>query len=187
MKIADDLRIVSFVSILLLAALGTSCGPLGGGAGGGNHRVVEAPGLRDLGSRLYTATNAYRRASGKRTLVRKADLDRLAQQHSETMALRGKLDHAGGSSRTDTVAARYGVAEKAENVMRWHVQAGRNPQAMLKVWVDSSQHRRNLLGANYAMGGLGIAQDEQGNIWVTQIYAPAAGLGRTGSAVGKAW
>lgn len=186
MKIPVVLRIVSCVSLALVAALGSSCGPLGGDSGGGNHRVVEAPGLRDLGSRLYAASNSYRRSSGKGTLKREGELDRLAQQHSESMARRGKLDHAGSSARTDEVAARFGVREKAENVMRWHVQAGKNPQAMLKSWIDSSGHRRNLLG-NYAMGGLGIAQDELGNIWVTQIYAPVPGSGRTGPAVGSVW
>lgn len=186
MKVPGILRIVSFVSIALLTALGSSCGPLGESLGGGNHRVVEAPGLRDLGSRLYAASNSYRRASGKGTLARKADLDRLAQQHSESMARRGKLDHAGASSRTDEVAARYGVNEKAENVMRWHVKAGRDPQAMLQQWIGSSGHRRNLLG-NYAIGGLGIAQDELGNIWVTQIYAPAEGSGNRGPGVGRVW
>ena len=186
MKTPVAFRIVSFVSILYFVVLGSSCGPLGGDGGGGNHRVVAAPGLRDLGSRLYAASNAYRKSAGKSALRRERDLDRLAQQHSESMARRGKLDHAGGSSRTDAVAVRFGVAEKAENVMRWHVQAGRNPQAMLKVWIDSSQHRRNLLGVDYAMGGLGIAQDEQGNIWVTQIYAPA-GSGNRGPGVGSVW
>lgn len=102
------------------------------------------------------------------------------------MARRGKLDHAGSSGRTDEVAARFGVSEKAENVMRWHVQMGRDPQAMLKLWINSSGHRQNLLGP-YTMGGLGIAQDEQGNIWVTQIYAPAAGSAARGTAVGRFW
>jgi uncharacterized protein YkwD len=174
MKIPAILRTVSFLSLALLAALGSSCGQLGGGSGGGNHKIVAAPGLRNLGSRLREAGNSYRRSSGKSALSRHAGLVQMAQQHSESMARRGRLDHQGSASRTDEVSARYGMNAKAENVMRWHVKAGRSPQAMLKVWTDSSQHRRNLLGP-YGVTGIGIAQDEQGNIWVTQIYAPDPG------------
>ena len=174
MKVPTIFRSVSFLSLALLAALGSSCGQLGGSSEGGSHKVVAAPELRDLGSRLREAGNSYRRSSGKNSLALHPGLDRMARQHSESMAQRGKLDHQGTASRGDEVSARYGMNAKAENVMRWHVKAGRSPQAMLKVWTDSSQHRRNLLGP-YAVTGLGIAQDEQGNIWVTQIYAPAPG------------
>lgn len=184
MKTPAILRIVSFLSLALFATLGSSCGPLGGSSGGGNHKVVAAPGLQDLGSRLREAGNSYRRSSGKNALSRHPGLDQMARQHAESMARRGKLDHQGTASRTDEVSARYGMNAKAENVMRWHVKAGRNPQAMLKVWMDSSQHRRNLLGP-YAVTGVGIAQDEQGNIWVTQIYAPAPGSAGAHSGMGS--
>jgi len=181
MKLPAVLKIVSFVSLALVG----SCGPLGGNSGG-NHRIVTVPGLSELGSRLFAASNAYRVRSGKGSLSRKGDLDRLAQQHSESMACRGKLDHAGASSRTDEIAVRHGVREKAENVMRWHLKAGRSPQSMLQQWIDSPAHRRNLLGP-YAISGLGIAQDEHGNIWVTQIYAPVPGAGQHGPAPGHYW
>lgn len=174
MKTPAVLRIASFLKLAMLTALGSSCGPLGGSSEGANHEVVAAPELRDLGSRLREAGNSYRRSSGKASLARHPGLDQMARQHSESMARRGKLDHQGTASRGDEVSARYGMNAKAENVMRWHVKAGRSPQAMLKVWTDSSQHRRNLLGP-YAVTGLGMAQDEQGNIWVTQIYAPVPG------------
>lgn len=187
MRIPAALRILSFVSFSLFAVTASSCGPLGGAPGAGNHKIVAAPGLKDLGSRLHQAANSYRRSSGKTPLERHADLDRMAQQHSESMALRGKLDHQGALSRTDEVSVRYNVKEKAENVMRWHVQAGMNPQAMLKTWIDSPPHHRNLLGP-YAITGLGMAQDEEGNIWVTQIYVPAPGSGHTGpQGSGHAW
>lgn len=186
MKIPAVLQIVSFVSLGLLIALASSCGPLGGDPGGGNHRIVAAPGLQELGSRLFAASNAYRVTSGKGRLARKGDLDRLAHQHSESMARRGKLDHAGASARTQEIVTRHGVREKAENVMRWHVKAGSSAQAMLKQWINSPAHRRNLLGP-YAISGLGIVQDEHGNIWVTQIYAPAAGAGQHGPAPGRYW
>lgn len=182
MKNPPVVRILSFVSSALLAVTGSSCSA----PGGGNHRIVEAPGLPDLGSRLNEAANSYRRSQGKSPLTREAELDRIARQHSESMARRGELDHQGSVARTDEVAARYGVTEKAENVMRWHVKAGLSPQAMLKAWIDSPQHQRNLIGP-YAITGLSQVQDELGNIWVTQIYAPTPGSGRRGQTSGHAW
>ena len=184
MKIPVAVRILSILALPSIAMLVSSCGPLGGG--GGNHRVVEAPGLRDLGSQVYAASNAYRKLNGLGSLKREKELDRLAQEHSESMARRGKLDHSGASGRTDQVTARFSVSEKAENVMRTHVKMGRDPQSTLKLWINSPGHRKNLLGP-YALSGLGIAQDEMGNIWITQIYAPAPGSGSRGPSVGRYW
>jgi len=170
----------------LLAApivLLSSCGPLGGG----NHKVVNAPGLSDLGSRLREAGNSYRRSNGKSTLTNHTGLHEMAQQHAEAMARSGKLSHAGNSARSGLAASKYQIRATAENVMRWHVRLGRDPQAMLKTWTDSSGHRRNLLDPSYAVTGLGIAQDEQGNIWVTQMFGWKPGSGLTSPGVGSAW
>lgn len=146
-----------------------ACGPLGGGSGGGNHQVVNAPGLRDLGSRLREAGNAYRRSSGKSTLARHAGLEEMARQHAEAMARSGNLSHGGGGNRNDLARSRYGMIMTAENVMRWHTKVGGGVPAMLRVWTESSGHRRNLLG-EWAVTGIGLAQDELGNIWVMQIF-----------------
>lgn len=181
------LRIVLLASLFGLAALSSSCGPLGGSAGGGNHKVVNAPGLKDLGSRLREAANAYRRSNGKSTLTNHAGLQEMAQQHAEAMARSGKLGHAGDSSRSGIAATKYQIRATAENVMRWHVRASRDPQVMLKSWTDSSGHRRNLLDPEWAVTGLGIAQDEQGNIWVTQMFGWKPGAGAVGPGVGSAW
>lgn len=165
----------------------SSCGPLGGELGGGNHQVVNAPGLKDLGSRLREAANSYRRSNGKSTLTNHAGLQELAQQHSEAMARSGTLSHAGSSTRSDIASSKYQIRATAENVMRWPVSGGRDPQKMLQTWIDSSGHRRNMLDGSYRVTGLGIAQNEEGNIWVTQMFGWPPGAGAIAPGTGSAW
>lgn len=155
--------------------------------GGGNHKVVNAPGLQDLGSKLREAVNSYRRSNGKGALSRHAGLEELAQQHSEAMARSGKLSHAGDSTRSGIASSKYQIRATAENVMRWPVRGGRDPQKMLQTWIDSSGHRRNMLDGSYQVTGLGIAQNDEGNIWVTQMFGWPPGAGQFAPGTGSAW
>ncbi len=184
MNVKIPLRLVLLGSLFGLAALSSSCGPLGGSEAGGNHKVVNAAGLQDLGVRIREAGNAYRRSNGKSPLANHAGLQEMAQKHSEAMARSGKLDHAGSESRNGIAQSKYQIGATGENVMRQH---GRDAQAMLQTWINSAPHRRTLLESSYAVTGLGIAQDEQGNVWVTQIFGWKPGSGQGTAGVGHAW
>lgn len=175
------LRLILLSLLFGLAALSSSCG---GSEGGGSHKVVNAPGLHELRGRIREAGNAYRRANGKRPLANHAGLQEMAQKHSEAMARSGKLDHDGSASRNGIAASQYQIGTTGENVMRQH---GRDAQAMLQTWIDSAPHRGTLLDSSYAVTGLGIAQDEQGNVWVTQIFGWKPGSGQVAPRVGRAW
>lgn len=179
------LRLVLLGSLFGLSVLSSSCGPLGGSeSSGGNHKVVNSAGIQDLGARIREAGNAYRRANGKAALANHAGLQEMAQKHSDAMARSGKLDHDGSASRNGIAASKYQIHATGENVMRQH---GRDAQAMLQTWINSAPHRRTLLDPSHAVTGLGIAQDEHGNVWVTQIFGWKPGSGKGSAGVGSAW
>ncbi|WP_035601350.1 CAP domain-containing protein [Haloferula sp. BvORR071] len=183
MKLRIFSRLLALGLLAATSPLLSSCGSVGGG----NHQVVNVPGLHDFGVRLREAANSYRRANGKSTLGRHAGLEEMARQHAEAMARSGVMSHDGAATRYAKASATYQIHSTAENVMRWPVQRGRDPQAMLQSWINSSGHRRSLLDSAYSVTGLGIAQNEQGNIWVTQMFGSKPGTGQGAPGVGRAW
>ena len=116
------------------------------------------------GGSFSTLLNDFRASEGRRPVQRSAALDRAAKAHATDMVQRGYFSHQspGGPngarfidrSRSAGCQSRSG----AENI----ATGQRSEAAVIEAWKNSAGHRRNMLGANYTLYGLGRTD----NIWV---------------------
>ncbi|WP_295123188.1 CAP domain-containing protein [uncultured Chitinophaga sp.] len=116
--------------------------------------------------------NKYRKSKNLGPLELSETVSQQAREHSKNMAKgRTGFGHQGFEERVDDISKKMGtVRAAAENVAYGNLDA----QAVVKGWINSPGHRKNLEG-NYNLIGIGTA--DKGNItFFTQIFInkPAA-------------
>lgn len=141
-------RRLATAAICLLAACVAAAPPAMVGTGPANPAAATADFAR--------VANQARVEAGCSALVWHAGVAGVAQGHSEDMHRRDYFDHESPEGRTPmqrVQAAGVGVMAVAENIA--HGQA--TGQAVLRSWMDSAGHRRNLLNCEYTHHGVGLA------------------------------
>src|SRR6185437_13247049 len=124
--------------------------------------------------------SGFRLKHGEVRVVRDATLDRIALEQARAMAAKNDLSHEVLGSFTMRVApARAGRA--AENIAYGYD----NFEKTLGQWIDSSEHRKNLLLARATRVGIASAKDASGKrtYWAMEIagdYEPKLPKGRKG-------
>jgi uncharacterized protein YkwD len=121
--------------------------------------------------RFLELLNQHRAANGRDPVAGCTSLNRAAQGHSEDMRDQNYFDHSGlnGSSPIDRACdACYESCE----VTGWgeNIAAGNSDaEATFDQWVNSPGHNANMLGANFAVVGIGRATDggTYGSYWTT--------------------
>lgn len=119
--------------------------------------------------------SSYRLRHGEVRVVRDATLDRIAQEQARAMAAKDNLSHEVLGSFTRRVTpARAGRA--AENIAYGYESF----EKTLGQWIDSSEHRKNLLLHNASRVGIASAKDPSGKrtYWAMVIagdYEPKPG------------
>ncbi len=125
--------------------------------------------------------SSYRLKHGEVRVVRDATLDRIAMEQARAMAAKDTLSHEVLGSFTRRVApARAGRA--AENIAYGYESFDKT----LGQWIDSSEHRKNLLLHNASKVGIASAKDASGKrtYWAMVIagdYEPKPPRGRKSS------
>jgi uncharacterized protein YkwD len=105
-------------------------------------------------------TNAFRLRNGLPPFAEDAVCSAAAFDHAQDMARRSYFDHfgPGGSSpakryqRRNTTGQR--VIRVTENIARGN---GTTPESALRMWLDSSGHRKHLVGTEMNHIGVGVA------------------------------
>jgi uncharacterized protein YkwD len=122
----------------------------------------------DPADALLQMVNHARQTERLPPLLRDGTLDRLAQQHAESMRHNARLAHdlGHGNPKQRVAAAGLRVREAGENVAR----ATSIKRAHRVVWASPS-HRVNLLYARFESIGIGIAEDVDGAVWVCELLA----------------
>ncbi len=117
---------------------------------------------------LARMINAARASEGTTRLTRSNALDAVAQAHAESMVTAGRLGHDVGRGNVLTRLASAGVTVDAagENVAR----AGSVERAHRVLW-ESPSHRDTLLYDRYDALGVGVAEAEDGAVWVCSVFA----------------
>jgi len=121
---------------------------------------------------LLNRVNQVRREHHLVPLVRRSDLDRVALAHSTDMARRGYFSHKSpeGANPVDRLQ-RGGVTDMnlaAENLGK---TTQSDPSAQIvKSWLQSPDHRANLLAPALNFTGIGIARGADGSLIFTQVY-----------------
>ncbi len=127
---------------------------------------------------LIEQTNAYRARYNLKPLTENKKLSQACRKFAEVMARTGQMSHyADGRSPSSRVsAAGYSWSSVAENIAyRWDRKNMTNEQyaqATLNQWINSSGHRRNLLGSQYTQCGAAFATNPQtGKTFAVMVYA----------------
>ena len=145
--------------------------------------LAQAP-ERDLEAmelEIEKAVNRVRAEHGLRTLSPLPELIEAARRHSEDMAGRDFFDHRSpeGMRPIDRVRAR-GVAPRRvlENISLNRGQT-EPVTAAVEGWIASPGHRRNILDPDVTHTGVGVAEDDDGAFYFTQLFVlPAPDAGR---------
>lgn len=112
-------------------------------------------------------TNAQRKAAGLSELVPNEKLFAAARAHSANMARHSKLDHGlGGSVGTRVRAAGYSYSAAGENIA-WN---SATPGDTVKMWMNSSGHRANIMNGNFTEIGIAVSTNARGEPYWTQIF-----------------
>ena len=120
--------------------------------------------------KLLELTNAERKKEDLSSLKASPILFQLARSHSQNMAKQEKLDHdLDCKSPFDRLKdANYDFRHAAENIAQ---SVGEPTIAdILKLWTDSEPHRANILKDGFTEIGLGIAKNDKGEVYCTQIF-----------------
>lgn len=124
---------------------------------------------RAMEDRVIALTNAQRRARGCASLRPHSYLRNSARGHTVTMALKGVMSHQlPGEPRFSVRITRAGYTNwriVAENVARGFS----GPSAVVRAWMASPGHRRNILNCKLRHIGVGVVL-KNGQLWWTQNF-----------------
>ncbi len=117
-------------------------------------------------------TNQERKKAGLPPLQVNAKLSRAAREHSANMGRLDRLDHVlegkgPGERLADVGYTSFGWGENC-------AVGQRTPEDALASWMQSPGHRGNILNNTYTEIGVGIAANERGGLYYTQVFGRAA-------------
>jgi uncharacterized protein YkwD len=128
---------------------------------------------RDLERRVFELLNAERRSKGVPVLDWSDDVAALARLHSQNMADGKFFSHRGtDGSMVDDRADRLGLGEWrmiGENIA--YMRGYDDPATLaIEKWMESTAHRKNLLGSNWKESAVGVAITADGTYYMTQVF-----------------
>jgi uncharacterized protein YkwD len=125
-------------------------------------------------SSLVSMTNSERSERGLPRLTSKSDLASVALKQAKRMAAAGKLFHNPNLS-SDVSGWRY-VGE--------NVGYGSSAAKIHAALMNSAPHRANILDRDYTQIGVGAVRDDNGRLWIAQVFRKPVG-GSTSSTAPK--
>jgi uncharacterized protein YkwD len=120
--------------------------------------------------KVFELTNEERKKKDIPPLKLNPALSKVARAHSENMARQGKMEHTLDDKTPFDRLREAGIkfSAAAENI----AAGDRVTHAMImKAWMESKDHRANILEAEYSEIGVGVARDKSGQIYYTQVFA----------------
>ena len=115
---------------------------------------------------VFSMVNGARSSEGLTALQRDEALDRLAIQQAEAMRGTKSLSHGASGESLDERVAAMNFRSAGENV----AHATDLARAHRSLW-RSPSHRENLLHPAFELVGIGVAPDDDGSVWVCEIFA----------------
>jgi uncharacterized protein YkwD len=153
----------------------------------------------ELEQRIHELINGERKVSNRPALAWDDELAKLARAHSEDMAKRKYFKHVTPEGMTPMKRAQAGgyngcqligenifqnnlysrvIEERkrknSEKIYDWN-SAEKIASTTRTAWMDSDDHRQNILDKNYTREGVGvaIAEDDDGKVYITQMLCGA--------------
>jgi uncharacterized protein YkwD len=120
------------------------------------------PPVGDAGgaAHLQSLLNSYRTSHGVAALAAAADARSKAQAHAEDMAGQQRLYHDNLASGLNDDW--YTVGE--------NVGEGGSIDSINQAFINSSEHRSNMVDPSFNYVGVGVAQDANGRYWVCEVF-----------------
>jgi uncharacterized protein YkwD len=124
-----------------------------------------------VAAEIVSLTNAERSDRGRTPLRTNQRLMRAAQIHAEQMARAGRMAHdlpnaTYPHAEDRLAAAQYRWGMFAENV----AQGQSNAAQVVRNWMNSAGHRKNILNPAYTELGTGYAVDRAGRPYFVQVF-----------------
>ena len=136
-------------------------------------RAGESPAFKmtEDEAKLLELTNQERKKKELAPLRPSAVLFKLARDHSANMAKQGKMDHVlDGKTPFDRMKdAGYMFARGGENIAVGDAKV--DLPTVMGAWMESKQHRENILGPEFSEIGLGLVRGKDGQMYYTQVFA----------------
>lgn len=129
----------------------------------------EATPALTLEEEIHILINKEREKNGLAPLALSPELSSVARKHSSDMAARNYFSHNSPEGitpfdRLRNAGISYGAA--AENIAAGQKTA----EAVVKAWMNSSGHRKNILNGKYKKTGIGVAEKGSYGIYHTQVF-----------------
>ena len=109
---------------------------------------------------VIAQVNAARQANGQQPYALEPDLTSIARQHSVDMARQQSLYH--NPSLTTQVRNWRAVGE--------NVGEGPSVEDIDQAFMNSTEHRDNILDHDFTQIGVGVSVDSNGTVWVTEDF-----------------
>lgn len=116
--------------------------------------------------------NEVRKNNGASLLLNDHRATQIAREHSRDMARMRCLTHSGSDDLTvERRADHVGIDWQliGENVARNKGYEAPAQKAVLE-WLKSSGHSKNILNKKFTLTGIGVAKDESGYYYFTQVF-----------------
>lgn len=125
--------------------------------------------LADLVQQVHQQINQYRSSLDLAPLSLNDQISQQAESHSQDMAQQKvEFSHQGFASRIKALANDLDYRSAAENVA-YNQGYGDPAEQVVTGWLKSEGHRQNIVG-NYNLTGIGVAKNQQGEYYFTQIF-----------------
>lgn len=127
-------------------------------------------------ARIAELVNQFRDQSGRERLVREGALDAASRRFAQYMARTGRYGHEadGREPAARAEAQGYAYCMVAENIAYQYRSDGfaldTLTRGFVKGWIDSPNHRANMLEPIAVETGIGIARSEKGVYYAVQMF-----------------
>jgi uncharacterized protein YkwD len=142
-------------------------------AGSDDTRSSSSSAAGNLERKVFDMLNTVRRGQGLPELEWNDDVAAVARIHSQNMAKDKFFSHRGSDgSMVDDRADRVGLGSWrtiGENIA--YMRGYDDPAALaVQKWMESTAHRKNLLGPNWKESAVGVAITPDGTYYLTQVF-----------------
>ncbi|NLL01435.1 MAG: LysM peptidoglycan-binding domain-containing protein [Mollicutes bacterium] len=125
--------------------------------------------IKNLETEVVKLINSERTKAGRAVLTENSNLSNAARLKSEDFVNNKYFSHESptyGSpfNMLSSLGITYTAA--AENI----ASGQRNAEEVMKYWMNSPGHRANILSSSYNQIGVGVARDQNGNLYWTQLF-----------------
>lgn len=112
--------------------------------------------------KVRTYTNKARNRHDRKDLRKAKCVDRFANRWARKMARRQELEH----QDLTPILRRCNLSMVGENIAYGYPSG----KAVVRGWMGSSGHRANILRRKYRLLGVGMARDDHGRAWASQVF-----------------